>query len=509
MKIREKTLLTGVTVFIILFLSLTYFELTITRDNLEKSSMIVSNQKEQFFKKILEKSLEDVVYLCRDWALRDDTYEFVSSKNQEYIKSNLNEETFRNARINLMVIFDRGGEIVFAKFYDSEWYEREIPGIFLSGEILGKSGYLLFNESFILVSSEPILRSDGSGEPNGYFLLGRILTGEEIGEIGETLGVNISFVPYEVKEFFGKKVVSSLELEDLLGKRFFVKMEQENPLYTFYLNNLLLSIGFLGLVSFIMLFAMILVLDRELISKIMKLEKFKQTARVVVRIEIKWSEELVNLANSINSMLERIGKDEEELRFLLRILRHDLSNVLTSSITYLELCDEKPDSEILEKAKKSIEHGINIIKVVKQLESKESKEFDIQKVIEDLGRAYSVEVEIKGDARVVADDGIYTIFGNLIQNAIEHGKATKILVEIEKGDNIVVRFSDNGKGFSEEAKSKVFRESYSEKGSGFGSFIVKKLIEKYGGSVELQGKNTIVLRFPARGNQLPLPAVSS
>ena len=103
---------------------------------------------------------------------------------------------------------------------------------------------------------------------------------------------------------------------------------------------------------------------------------------------------------------------------------------------------------------------------------------------------------------VVANEGIYTVFGNLVQNAIEHGKATKITVEIERGDNnIVVKFSDNGRGFSEEARSKVFKESYSEKGSGFGLFIVKRLMEKYGGSVELRGENTIVLRFPAPKNQ--------
>jgi len=505
MKIRELMLLAGVSLALILFLSLSYFEFSVTRGNLEKSLEVMAEQKEIAFKKMLELSTRELETLCRDWAFWDDTYEFIESKSEDYVRSNLVFETFVNARINLMVFLDRNGEVVFAKFYDSEWNEMEISPIFTLRELFGRSGYLLLNGSLLILASEQIKRSDGSGEPKGYILMGRILDQDEIGEIGDVLGLKAELVPIAGGREFGEKLVSYLELEDLTGNKAFLRIEQENPLYSFYLNNLLFTIGFFGLISFLMMIASVFVVDRQIVSKIEKLEEFAKKAKTKDRIELEGTEEIESLARSMNSMLERIEKDEEELKFLLRVLRHDLMNALTSVKGFLELYRVENEPEFLEKAEKSLERGIDIIKVVKQLEAGEMKEFEIRSVVEELSSNYSIDAEIRGDARVLADEGIHTLFGNLIQNAIEHGKATKIFVEIDRTEGIVVRFSDNGTGFKEEARAKVFKEGYSEKGSGLGLFIVKKLMEKYGGSVEFQGKNTIVLRFPAPRIEMPFP----
>ncbi|MDK2795723.1 MAG: hypothetical protein PWQ58_922 [Archaeoglobaceae archaeon] len=500
MKIREYVLLIGLPLALALFLSLTYIEMNMTKGAVETSLKLMVDQKEQAFNKMLEILVRDLEIFCRDWAIWDDTYEFISNRNERYIESNLGFNTFLNAKINLMVFLDKKGEIVFSKFYDSEWNEKDIPPVFLSQELLGRSGYLLLNGSPLLFTSEQIKRSDGSGEPNGYLLVGRIISYEEIEEFGKILGVKAEIVPFEGEEVIDGKVVSYLGLEDLLGNKFFVRMEQENPLKSFYLNSLLTSIGSFGLLSFAVLVVSVLIVDRGIVSKIMKLEEFTRKANPKDRIELSGSEEFVNLAKGVNSMLERIEKDEEELRFLLKILRHDLLNVFTGIKGYLELYKSENDPIFLEKAEKYIDRGVNVIKVVKQLEAGEMREFEIRKVVEELSKMYAVEVEVKGDAKVIADDGIYTVFGNLIENAIEHGKATKIFVEIEKSaDRVTVRFSDNGSGFTENARNKAFKESYSEKGSGLGLFIVKKLMEKYGGTVELQGKNTLVLSFPLRG----------
>lgn len=496
MKLREQVLIVGTSLALIFFLSLTYIELNAFKENLEKSSWVIAEQKEKVFKEILETRLKGLESLCRDWAFWDDTYEFVDNRNEEYVASNLLFETFVNADINLMVFFDKKGEVVFAKFYDSEWNEREIPSMFFSKELLGRSGYILFNGSLLILASEQIKKSDGSGEPRGYLLMGKVLDGGEIEWIAEILGVKIDFVPFPKEEVIGKNIVTYFELRDLLMEKAFVRMEQENPFYSFYLNNLLLSLGFFGVLLFLILLYSLWWVQRGVVSKIEKFEEFMRKAKINDRIELSGSEEFENLAKGVNSMLDRIAKDEEELRFLLKVLRHDLMNAFTGIKGYLEVYRAEKDPIFLEKAEKSLERGMNIIRVVKQLEAGEMREFEIRSVLEELCKAYSIEAEIKGDAKVLADDGIYTLFGNLIENAIEHGKASKIFVEIEMRDEIIVKFSDNGYGFTKEAKEKVFKEIYSEKGSGLGLFIVKKLVEKYGGSVELYGKNTLILHFP-------------
>lgn len=496
MKIREKVLAIGIPFALILFLSLSYIELSMTKKAVEESSKIMLEQKEQAFNKMLELLLKNLETLCTDWAVWDDTYVFITSGDEKYVRSNLGENTFRNAKINVMVFMNNNGEVVFSKFYDSDWNEREIPKVFLSEELLGKSGYLYFEGAIVVLASERITTSDGKAEPRGYLLMGRILSAEEFEEIGNTLGVKAEIVPFKGEKELADKIVGYLEIKDILGKKVFVRLEQKNPIFPIFLNNLLLALGFFALTSLSILIAAIMVVDRGIVSKIVKLEEFTQKADLKDRIELSGSEELVNLAKGVNSMLERIEKNESELRFLLKILRHDLMNAFTSIKGYIELYKAENNPEFLEKAEKSLERGMNVINVVKQLEVGEMREVEIRKAVEELTKYYQIEAEIRGNASVIVDDGIYTIFGNLIENAIKHGNATKVFVEIEKGDMLVVRFSDNGRGFTERTRANVFKEGNSEKSTGLGLFIVKKLMERYGGFVELQGKNTLVLRFP-------------
>jgi sensor domain CHASE-containing protein len=381
-------LLAGVSLALIMFLSLSYFEFSVTRGNLERSLEVMVEQKEMAFKKMLELSIREIETLCRDWAFWDDTYDFIDSRSEDYMRSNLVFETFVNSRINLMVFSDRNGEVVFAKFYDSEWNEMEISPILTFRELYGRSGYLMLNGSLLILASEQIKRSDGSGEPKGYLLMGRILNKDEIGEIGEVLGLKAEFVQFAGAREFGEKLVSYLELEDLIGNKAFLRLEQENPLYSFYINNLLFTIGFFALISFLMVSTLILIVEMEIVSDIEKLEEFAKKAKTKDRLELRGTKEVESLAKSMNSMLERIEKDEEELRFLLSVLRHDLMNALTSVKGFLELYRVENEPEFLDKAEKSLERGIDIIKVVKQLEAGEMKEFEIRRVVEELSSAF-------------------------------------------------------------------------------------------------------------------------
>ena len=63
-----------------------------------------------------------------DWSAWDDTYEFIQNKNEEYIESNLINDTFVTIGINMMLYFNSSGQLVFGKAVDLEnETEIEIP----------------------------------------------------------------------------------------------------------------------------------------------------------------------------------------------------------------------------------------------------------------------------------------------------------------------------------------------------------------------------------------------
>jgi sensor domain CHASE-containing protein len=59
--------------------------------------------------------LDSYVY---DWAAWDDTYAFIQDLNEDYIESNLVDETFIGAELNIIVYVNTNGEIVFGKAFD-------------------------------------------------------------------------------------------------------------------------------------------------------------------------------------------------------------------------------------------------------------------------------------------------------------------------------------------------------------------------------------------------------
>ncbi|MFO8132483.1 MAG: ATP-binding protein, partial [Thermoplasmatota archaeon] len=71
------------------------------------------------------------------------------------------------------------------------------------------------------------------------------------------------------------------------------------------------------------------------------------------------------------------------------------------------------------------------------------------------------------------------------------------------GDTCEIRVADEGSGIPDEIKQRVFEERFSHGstgGSGLGLYIVKKTMQRYGGSVDIEDNQptgtVVVLRLP-------------
>ncbi len=121
-------------------------------------------------------------------------------------------------------------------------------------------------------------------------------------------------------------------------------------------------------------------------------------------------------------------------------------------------------------------------------------------MVKEAAKGYNVKIEVKGDAEILANDGGCIVFENLIGSAVKHGKASRIEVNIQKSENSVrIRIADDGKGIP--VMDKIFEEGFTTgSGSGLGLYIVKKLVESFGGSIKVERSvprgTVFVLEFP-------------
>lgn len=188
----------------------------------------------------------------------------------------------------------------------------------------------------------------------------------------------------------------------------------------------------------------------------------------------------------------------DNLRLLNKILRHDITNALTVLSISLEMIETK-NEDMKYLAFSSIDKCVNLIKRLRSLESEmltyyELKPFSIKEIIEYAKKNYSnVTIHMKEDCIVLADESLVSVISNVIDNSIIHSKTDKIDIMIDSDEDICeLLIIDYGKGIPKDVKNRIFEEgaSFGETaGTGLGLYIVKKNIERYGGTIEV--KDTI------------------
>ncbi len=185
----------------------------------------------------------------------------------------------------------------------------------------------------------------------------------------------------------------------------------------------------------------------------------------------------------------------ERLKNLNRIIRHDLSNDLIVIRSGLKLYKRDADKGMLEEIENRVNKSIKTIYEYKDYEdfidsNAKLKEADISPFLNDLIKDFpELKFIIEGDCMVFTDDTLRSVFINLINNSLKHGKATEIKIRVlSEKDACKIEFLDNGTGIPDEIRDKIFEEGfyYGESGNtGMGLSIVKQTLKSYGGSISL------------------------
>jgi len=121
-------------------------------------------------------------------------------------------------------------------------------------------------------------------------------------------------------------------------------------------------------------------------------------------------------------------------------------------------------------------------------------------IINSLGSKFSranVDIVVESDKEIMIDSypgAFYQVFTNLMMNSLRHGfdgiEPGQITIKLEENEEtVIIDFSDNGRGISEENMKKIFEPFYttkrSEGGTGLGLNIVNNLIyQKLKGTIK-------------------------
>ena len=285
----------------------------------------------------------------------------------------------------------------------------------------------------------------------------------------------------------------------LASGNWYLYVKLKNPQY---LNK---SIEFL--IYAIVLSLMIALYLRKLVEEPIKLSRLVE----------KKTSDLENLNIELETRARELTTVNKELEYFAYIISHDLQEPLRMITSFLTQLEKKYNDVLDEKGKKYIFFAVdgakrmkNIIldilefsRVGKFTDKKES--VDINEIVHEIESFYKIDYPEgkihyeKLPTLITYKSPIIQVFQNLINNAFKYSKsdvAPEIVIKVvgETENYITFGIQDNGIGIEDEYLEKIFvlfqrlhvRET--DKGSGIGLAIVKKLVESINGSIWVESK---------------------
>jgi two-component system, OmpR family, sensor histidine kinase PrrB len=236
-------------------------------------------------------------------------------------------------------------------------------------------------------------------------------------------------------------------------------------------------------------------------------------------VQVRGVREAVEIAEAVEGMLARIGNEQQRTKAALESARdfaavasHELRTPLTAMRTNLEVlstlelaADQRHEviGDII-RTQSRIEATLTALERLAQGELTTVDDFVPFDITELLDRAAHDALRIYPDVQVSLvpsptvlmiglPTGLRLVIDNAIANAVKHGGASEIRLNVtSSGEGVEIAIDDNGTGIPEQERAAVFERfsrgsTASRSGSGLGLALVAQQAELHGGAASLHG----------------------
>ncbi len=223
---------------------------------------------------------------------------------------------------------------------------------------------------------------------------------------------------------------------------------------------------------------------------------------------------LIQRKNSREAMRESARKIEvmnEKLRVSGSLTRHDVRNKLSTVTGYSFLLKKKYADRVdvvdalgaMEQAVKDSVKIFDFAKMYEQLGVEELKYVNVETTVNEAVALFSgLPFKVINDCHglsLLADSFLRQLFYNFVDNTRKYGaKTTTASIYCKKTEQgkLLLIYEDDGVGISAENKLKLFSEGFSTGGStGFGLFLIKKMMDVYGWAIQENGEEGKGVKF--------------
>ncbi|GFZ33578.1 hypothetical protein CSC2_41040 [Clostridium zeae] len=338
MSVKLKTLFIS-TVSFLLFVAITIFisYLVFFRfiANIEDTGV---NNSFRTFDSIIDREEQGLKRTSLDWSHWDDTYNFMFDKNEEYIKSNLVNQTLQQLNLSFIIFLDKNNKIFYEIDGDVKDREKNIlidkitniryKKFFNPDKIDADTGTIYAYDKLFIISEAQITTSDEKARSNGTLVMGRYVDKDLMNYINETSKANVTFEGLPGNSHSLSEISISRSYDNINASRNTKDINQESSILismSIEREAHILAIKYLKIFGslYIVALFMILVLNNLILDKyVLKrlkllddfIEKVRKTKDVSLRLILAGNDELSKIAESTSNMVAELAVANNDVK---------------------------------------------------------------------------------------------------------------------------------------------------------------------------------------------------
>ena len=294
-----------------------------------------------------------------DWAVWNDNYEFIQDHNQDFITSNLADQSILNLQINMIAFLNLNAEVVHKKALDLKsakevnFPDRLIQYVLDHHLYFGEndlnrdySGIIMLADKPLMISIRPIVKSDKTGPVRGTLIFGKFLTADVIHELAQMAHLQVHVSPISNSRFASNSesfvapespdiITAQKTIQDILKKPILIlAIATPRDIYKSGLITIRYLLFALFMIGFFLALVIMLFLEKFLVKRLDLLNRevgsIEREKRFSGRVRVIGKDELSDLSSAINQMLGTLDCTIYETKALNKHLKVTQDQLLQS-----------------------------------------------------------------------------------------------------------------------------------------------------------------------------------
>jgi len=329
------------------------FIITQNYKNIEKE---IIQHRIQDTQRALERMLDSLSLYTLAWSQWDDAYAFMKTKSTAFIQSNFVPAIYRTAHLNFIIFYNSDGKLYYGRAYDTAKNTiASVPPLLL--EYISKNKFFvtyhdvtshqvgLFQTKMglIVMSSRPVLMSNGKKPSRGSLLMGYYLDDTFFNTLSKTVGMEVKFLSLsqithdnQLRGVYEKLLSTKQYAVLIVGPKIehgFILLRDIDAspvgLIRVEIPRLLYRSGLMTIyhyISVVLLSGILVILLTLYLLKVFVLDRVFSISNQIARINrerefdqqiaVSGHDELSKMVFTINNMLDLISNSQSQLRYM-------------------------------------------------------------------------------------------------------------------------------------------------------------------------------------------------